>query len=282
MFHNADLGGLPRLTGPMTEAAGLAYFLSGTLYTSAWLFIVGNGRLWFTTSLLCLTAALLVLTTSTTGYAVAALGPLFALLFALRAGRSVLQRLLLVGAGGVLLVLIALYLVPLVSPHAYDRMLAVVDATSSKRASISYEERTGKDIDSILLVIRTYGLGAGWGSVRASSFLTTLAGSTGAWGICLLLLFADRVRRMAKALGNNPRVDATELMMSQGLIASLIGILVAAAISAPNLNYVGFWINLGAVIGLSLSFSRDAAVAARQHVSLPRQAAATTTTRASL
>lgn len=276
MFRNADLGGLPRLTGPMTEAAGLAYFLSGTLYTTAWLFIVGSGRLWFTTLLLCLTAALLVLTTSTTGYVAAAIGPVFALLFSLGAGRAVFQRLLLVSAGGLVLLLIAFYLVPLLSPHAYDRVLSVVDATSSKSASISYEERTGKDIDSLLLMTRTYGLGAGWGSVRASSFLSTLAGSTGAWGIGLILLFAGRVRRLVKSTTARPSADPTELMVSQGLIASLIGILVAAAIAAPNLNYVGFWINLGAVVGFALSSARESAASQQRAPSQLRPVAAAT------
>jgi len=252
MLSNANVGGLPRLSGPMTEAAGLAYFLSGTLYTCSWLFMVGERRRLFTTGLLSLTAVLLALTTSTTGYSVAAIGVVFAFLFAVGAGKTAVQRSMLVFGGCLLALLAAIYFVPLLSPRAYEAALSVVDETVSKGQSQSYEDRTSKDIDSLFLVLHTYGLGAGWGSVRASSLFSTLVGATGVWGIWLLMWFAARVYRLVKDLPPRSSLDPVVLMVSQSLIASLIGILVAALISGPNLTYAGFWINLGGVVGLAL------------------------------
>jgi hypothetical protein len=252
MLSNVDFGGLPRLSGPMTEAASLAYFLSGTLYTCSWLFMVGDRNRLFTSGLLSLTAVLLALATSTTGYTVAAIGVVFAFLFAVGAGKTAVQRSMVVFGGCLLALLAAIYFVPLLSPHSYETALSVVDQTLSKGQSQSYEDRTSKDADALFLVLHTYGLGAGWGSVRASSLFPTVVGATGVWGIWLVIWFAARVYRLVKDVPPRSSLDPTERMVSQSLVASLLGILVAALISGPNLTYAGFWINLGGIVGLAL------------------------------
>jgi hypothetical protein len=256
VFHTAeDFGGLFRLTGPFSEAAGLASFLGGLIFATFWLVVRGSGGRMFASLVLGSAVLLMALCTSTTGYVVVAVGLPLGVVFGLRAGPAVARRLVTMVAVLSLIASAAVFIAPVAAPQLVESANAVTEQTLRKSESQSFEDRSGKDFDSLALVGPTFGFGTGWGSVRASSLLTTLLGAIGLWGVLLLVWFVIRTVRLLRRCPDGGQ-DRDGLIV-ETLMASVIGMLAAALISSPNLAYAGFWINLGSGLGLALHRSQS-------------------------
>jgi hypothetical protein len=247
-------GAVWRISGTFAEPSFFCFYLAGPLYASGWsLLASGPSRLAGVTFAATFLAA--VLSTSTTGYVVIAIGAALAAVRAIRAGGA-RRRLALAVAGAVLLLLAGSWIVERVFPQIVPLVEEIVSDTLGKTDSESFEVRSRQDRETYAVVFDTFGLGAGWGSVRASSLVTTLIGATGLWGLALLAWAGWRVVRSCARARPHPGEGA-----SLGpLVASVMGMLVAAAASKPDLAFVGFWVNLAAAVGVSLRLrSRHAA-----------------------
>jgi hypothetical protein len=150
--------------------------------------------------------------------------------------------------------------------------IAVVTRQSLRKAdSDSFINRTGLDLDSLAVLWPTYGFGAGWGSVRASSLGPGLLANLGVFGAALLAWFAVRlVRQVGRA--RRLASSAGQLKVLDGLSAGVVGHLTAAFISAPALNAPDFYVLLGTLIACAARAEEDgrrraAAVLARRAAS---------------
>ena len=126
------MGSVPRIQGPFSEPAGLAFYLSGLCFCCLWLTAHGY-RLMNVTWLLALAILAMLLSTSTTGILTLVVGlPLILVFAAARADGQALGRL---GRTAGMLVLggaIALTPVVIMKPQLLDMVSGVVDSTLNK------------------------------------------------------------------------------------------------------------------------------------------------------
>ena len=257
-----SLGSVPRLQGPFTEPAALAYYLCGLMSCCLWLVVRGRRRL-RPDLLLGLSIVCILLSTSTTGIlAVVVAMVAMPVLAARRNDRRALARLGrilgLLAVGGVMMIGPILVL----KPDLVNAASTVVESTLSKGDSQSYRERSDLDLAALGTVADTYGLGVGWGSFRCSSLLPGILANGGvfgglmvAWLVVKVVLLGRRVR--AKAT-RHPGRD-----LVAGFSASLCGQFGAALLSAPTISSMIFYIHLGCVIGVSAQMAGRAVPQAR-------------------
>lgn len=240
-----------RISGPFAEPSFLCFYLSGVIYASFWQIVSARPtRLAVGSFVASLTIAFM--STSTTGYATVALGIPLLVLFS---GNSLRRWLNIAGVWAFALPLVLLAAVAVW--HFFPRLVsigaAVLHDTLDKGNSESYEGRSQLDRQTFAVVWSTFGLGAGWGSVRASSLLSTVVGATGFWGPALIAWFALRLRTRMRRLVRSGERSLAQTKVMETLMASVIGMMVAAAVSKPDLIFSGFWLNLGASAGLALA-----------------------------
>lgn len=235
-----------RIAGTFAEPSFLCFYLSGLIYASGWRLVVAPPAFLPAAAFLG-SIAVAVLSTSTTGYVSIAMGVPLLLFFTGRTPRAV-PRVGLAAVAAIPFLLLGGFLVWRYLPEAVEIGNQVLSDTLSKGSTQSYEVRSRQDHDSYALVIETFGLGAGWGSVRASSFFATLVGATGVWGPFLVAWLVLRVRRGWKRARGLAGADST----FEAFVASVVGMLVAAATSKPDLVFTGFWINFAAAVAVSL------------------------------
>ena len=252
-----NLGSVPRIQGPFSEPAGLAFYLSGLCFCCVWLIAKGHRMMWINL-LLPLAILAMLLSTSTTGMLVLATGlPAMLLLAMLRTNRQNSTRLIRKAAmlmlGGSLL----LGPVFIMKPALLHSVSEVIDATLTKGDSDSYSERTGLDAAALASIGPTYGLGVGWGSFRTSSLLPGLLANAGLFGVAMVCWMFVRVARLsARAKGAIPGHPAQSLV--DGFSAALCGQFAAALLSAPTIGSLGFFLQLGCVVGGAARMSLDA------------------------
>jgi hypothetical protein len=201
MLNDEVVAGVKRIVGSFSEASTFAYFTAGFFAFCArlWLSEV-HKRLTGTLALLSLCA--LVGSTSSTGYAATAcfVGALFVRCLGQMLVRPVLRPVL-----GLVVAVPLIAAVGLISLRAYEPLWSVVDnmidqTLFNKLSSDSGVERTRRNDQALTNFADTSGLGAGVGSVRASSFPIAVLGNIGlpgavAYGIFLLLMFCGRRSR---------------------------------------------------------------------------------------
>ncbi|CAN5272662.1 hypothetical protein BH09ACT1_BH09ACT1_12520 [soil metagenome] len=107
---------------------------------------------------------------------------------------------------------------------------------NNKVGSSSYDSRTGVDQFSILLAIKTWGLGVGLGSNRPSSFLAMLLSCVGVPGTALFFVAIGSIMKKAYQI---PQYRAT--------VWALTSVLASKVISGPNLSDPSalLWISAG-------------------------------------
>jgi hypothetical protein len=243
------IGSIPRLQGPFTEPAGLAFYLSGLAFCCLWLSIRGY-RLMRPNLLLGLSMLSMMMSTSTTGIVVVVAGlPMVLAVAMVRGAPGSLQKIgktaALVLFGGIL----AIGPIMILKPELMDSVGTVVEATVNKGEGESFDERSGADAAAFDAMIATYGLGAGWGSVRSSSLVPGLAANSGAFGLAMVLVFIARLYRFGKrARAISP--DHPGQTLVDGFSASMCGQLAAAIISAPNIGSLAFFLQIGCVVGV--------------------------------
>jgi hypothetical protein len=196
MLNDTEVGGLKRIVGSFSEAAAFAYATLGLLAFTGRLWLSGvYPRITFTLSFLSLCA--LFFATSTTGYAglsiIVVIG-YFASLKQAVTGRINAQTLCFIFAVPVVTTVLVLVLALNDAQWLYVRdMLDTL--IFNKLSSDSGVERTGWNRQALVNFVETFGLGAGIGSLRASSFLVAVLASIGIIGaitygaflVCVLL-----------------------------------------------------------------------------------------------
>jgi hypothetical protein len=146
---------------------------------------------------------------------------------------ATLKRGALIGvlvAGAVVCVAVALWIW---QPAVFHKPYAMIDQlVFHKTASDSYIERSEWNRIAYQAFLSSYGLGAGMGSVRASSWIFALLSNIGLPGVLLLGGFMVQVML---AGGRTMRPDHSRLMLAAKL--ALIPNLVIASLSSTSVGY---------------------------------------------
>ena len=244
-----SVGTVPRVQGPFSEPAALAVYMSGVTICALWLSVRGY-RTMRPNLLFALGFATTLLSTSTTGIATMVAGlPVTLLVGSIGGDPKALGRIArtlgLLLLGGVMLV----GPVFLLRPSLIASVDEVVESTLSKGQSESYEERSAADAAAVATIDQTYGLGVGWGSARSSSLLPGLLANGGLFGLAMVLWLALRVVLLGREGRRRARGHPGQILVD-GFSASLCSQLGAALLSAPMINSLAFFLQLGCVVGV--------------------------------
>lgn len=251
------IGEVPRIQGTFSEPAGLAVYLIGMCFCSAWLVAKGH-RVMRPGLLLGLSILTLLISTSTTAMVCLFVGLPLELAFAARseyqARARIVRVLVLLTLGGCLAIGPALVLKPDLLIHINE----VVEGTLSKQESSSYKDRTALDQSALQTVSQTYGFGVGWGSFRSSSLIPGLLANGGVFGVALLIWLGINVVRLLRLRHRLSTGDHPGLALVDGFSAAMCGQLVAAIVSAPSITSVAFYLQLGCLVGAAVRMCLDA------------------------
>jgi len=225
-FSAYEEAGLMRIQGTFAETSAFAGFTLPlfAFCTSLWLDRV---RPRYSGALALLTLTLLALSTSGTAYASLGLYlaglALYALVQAYRRGRLA-SRVGVLAVGWVALTLVAAVL--LFKPAIATGIAEFIDATVlNKLQSQSGLQRSSWNVQAFANFLQSYGLGAGLGSVRASSFPLVLLSNVGIVGT---LLFCGFLLRVCGAAGKGAALENTTQRAAR---QALLALLVAASVS---------------------------------------------------
>lgn len=265
---NQTIGPVPRIQATFSEPAALAFYLSGLFFCCLWLNARGR-RIMRTDILLGLAILAMLCSTSTTGILTLVAGFPMMMAYAGATGNgAAVARLAKKTALLVMVGVVVLGPLFIMVPSLQSSVDEVVQATLSKGDSESYEERSGLDAAAFGTLAQTGGLGVGWGSFRASSLVAGLAANGGAFGLAMVLLLGWQVTALMRRAGRaDPRHPGNVVL--EGFGAALAGQLTAALVSAPTINDIAFYLQLGCATGTA---ARMLAEAGRARA--PTQAAA--------
>ncbi len=111
----------------------------------------------------------------------------------------------------------------IMEPKLIDAVNIVVDSTLNKGESGSFDERTAINADaSFATVSETYGLGVGWGSFRAMSFIPALLSNGGVFGAVMVVWLFQSVWRLG-ARGRAASPGHSGMILVDGFTASVCG-----------------------------------------------------------
>ena len=199
MLTEVSHSGFWRIVGGQSEASAFAGVGLSTLCFSYvyWRRTASQLALGLTLTLLIL----LILSTSSTAYAGLAVLSIpvgWSIVRSLGARRLQIAELILLG--GFALCFMALLTVMVVNPRFFDPFLNLLDATLvNKLETDSGQERTYWNYKSLQSVIDTGGLGIGFGSSRASSWLIAVVSQMGVTGAVLMGLLVLAMTRESRA-----------------------------------------------------------------------------------
>lgn len=247
VLDNQMAGPVPRINATFSEPSACASYLAGILFSTVWVTLKGY-KVRFSRLLIAASALGMCLTTSTTGFAAVAVGALLMPIMVVATGAArLLGRIgqlamicaVLLGVGGLA--------VATFSPHTVESAQMIASSTAEKKNSVSYQERSQADADSLTAFAETYGLGVGWGSNRSSSLIPGLLATVGAVGVICLAVFDWRLMKSAAwALRAAP--GSPETMVVEGVMAALAGRLTAACISGPTIGLPDFYVLIAVAI----------------------------------
>ena len=251
-----ELGSAPRIDASFSEPSSLALYLAGVIYGCAWSFVRGDKRL---SNIVLFGLALLsiLLSTSSTGFITLIVGVALLIIWSfLSRSAALLKRtwkmLIVLVSGFMILSVLALVLFP----PLVNVVGQVIDSTINKSESASYQDRTGTDQTSLLLVGETFGFGVGWGSNRSSSLIPGILAGLGVPGTLLLAWFI--VSLIRAVLSARPKAVGSQGIILDLFMASVIGQLVAACVSSPTISSPEFFAKLGIVIGCTARIELNA------------------------
>lgn len=251
------VGPIKRVSSFFTEPSVYTSFISGFTGTVLVLYFGAHNRgsikerwkrffLFFSVPLAFIG---LILSTSTTAFAVGAMLLCGTMLYF--GSRLELRKIFLLGAFTFVSVA-ACWLIWLSVTRESESLTSTMSSlTIDKTKTSSGIERLSWDGMGIRVFIDTYGLGAGWGSNRASSLLITIASTTGVLGIFIFiwtLLVGFSLVKTVKRWSIS-RSDTGLLVIVVAASIGLLGVLLAGIIAVPDLYFVHFW----AFAGLMLS-----------------------------
>ena len=231
VFDSYEIGGLVRITGAFAEASGFAGFtiplmaFVGSLWSSGF-------RRQVTGPLAFVLLALLLFSTSSTAYVAVGLYAVFLALSA--AWQSIVPggRRFALGWGSGLcgMAAVAACLAILLAPEAFTTAWQFLDVmVVRKLESESGLERSSWNAQAWVNTMDTLGLGAGLGSVRASSFPLVLVSNVGFLGAGLFLAFVVRAAVPPSEFVND-HVAITRLAARHAMLAALIAASLAAGV----------------------------------------------------
>jgi len=218
------VSGIRRIIGSFPEPSAFASF-SFQMFVGAfvlWQFRFG-GRLTFFAMMGNLLA--MIISTSTTGYAAFVLFLLMVIVWLLYTlftqGWTRMPQLAVFGLGCGLLIIAALYAFDAVPTSVSD----VLSATMNKSDSRSGIERAAMNTQAWSNFVDTYGIGAGLGSARASSFLFVILSNVGVFGAFLFFTF------VAKVLLAPPEHTHVQRLTSLTAKSQMVGTLICAGLA---------------------------------------------------
>jgi hypothetical protein len=205
IYDAYKIAGVWRLNSTLNEASEAAFYMGPGLALLSWELVTHRIR-WQTLVSFLLVLVAVVLTVSTTGYA--CLGAIAAggIFFAVRRtfGKRGLAPLKLVILVGLVTTIVPL----LVMTNVGQTVNKVFESVFiNKVDSDSYKERSLWNELAVQSARDSYYMGAGWGSVRASSFLCSLLGAIGIPGTLLFFYFLLRLARPAFSPHRYARFD---------------------------------------------------------------------------
>ena len=254
-----ELGGLKRISGTFSEASAFATFSLCLLGTNFALF-VANVRPRFTGPASVLLFLLIVLATSSAGYAglaVILVGFLVYAAFAALLGKGRAPKLALFVVGGGIVVVGLVYL--LLPPVAAVAQKVIEESLLSKSTTDSALERGSWNTQAWQVFLDTHGLGAGIGTTRGSNYFLVLLSNLGAigFGLFVLLMLKTTLARLSPRLQSEERAIIWAARV--GTLVTLVpSILVGTVYDLGTLFY--------ALLGIAAS---GAAVAAPKRASAP-------------
>jgi hypothetical protein len=246
-----SIGSTPRINGPFSEPSALGGYMVAIVCATSWLLLQGH-RDRILPRMLIVGLFTTMISTSSTGFGVLALLGAGVPAYGLVTGsRRLLAGVAKIGIPLLLLVAIIYGGASIFSPQFNKNVEQIIDGTLNKRGSDSYESRTSTDIDSLAVAIDTYGLGAGWGSNRSSSLLPGLLSTVGVPGLLCLLWFAFGIARRVRA-AKRAGCSKEYLFVIDGCCGALAGYLLAALLSGPTINALGFYFLLALLIACTI------------------------------
>jgi hypothetical protein len=265
MLDDAELSGIKRLVGSYSEAGAYAYATIGFLafFLNQWLAGI-NVRLSGSLALMLLLT--LLACTSTTAYVSITIYFLLVFLSCIARtilGRSTTQQTLYLFALpiGVLLIVIGAMLVPTFWGEVGNLFDAAI---SNKLESDSGIERMQWNEQAIRTFLDTFGMGAGLGSVRASSLPIAILANVGVIGT---LLFGAILVSVARAIPLSNRRSIDEELSRAGAVAAP-ALVIPATVAAGSIDldlYFRIFVGLAAAARIA-SGRRPIAVSIAQSV----------------
>lgn len=263
LLTGSEKGGLKRISGTFPEAstfAGYALVLFA-LTASLWL---DRMRSWTTGVLGALSLAALLLSTSATALVGIMVVVPFLWLRAIATGLrdpAMARPTFLVVAVAVvpLLVLILVVLFPGITESLQD---FIDEMLLSKASSQSGRERTLWNAMAYKTFLDTYGLGAGLGSARASSYVLVLLSNVGLLGFLFFLIF------VAAVLGaRTPRnADSELLCVVRACKAGVLAMVATSAISGTVYDLgTMFYVLTGSLAAFAVPASAGGPATGSQH-----------------
>ncbi len=238
IYDAYKINGVWRLNSTLNEASEAAFFLGTGLALLGWHMATHRIR-WQGAVSFVLILVSLILTVSTVGYAclgtIAIGGIFFYLRYSLgRGGMAPVKVLVLLGLAAVAIPLFMLTSAPETVAKVFNTVFV------SKVDSDSYRERTLWNTLALQTARDSLYFGAGWGSVRASSFACSLIANAGIPGVLLFLAFLAQLARPLL----QPRLYARFELYERSLFATTI-ILVALLIATPDPILPIIWVLFG-------------------------------------
>jgi hypothetical protein len=233
MLDDAELGGIKRIVGSYSEAAAYAYAAIGffAFFSQQWLAGI-NVRL--SGALALMLVLTLFACTSTTGYVSLSIYSVLVFLSCITRtmlGRSTRQQTLYLFALPIAVLLIAIGAMLL--PAFFGLVENILDdAMFNKLESDSGIERMQWNEQAIRSFFDTIGMGAGLGSVRASSLPIALLANVGVIGA---LLLGALLVSVARAIPSSNRRSSDEELGRSGAVAALV-LVIPAAVGAGSIS----------------------------------------------
>ena len=258
LFFQA-FGDIKRLNATFTEPSLLAFYLTGYYAFSLWSFLstAKFGYIYISV----FSGMILLLTTSASGYAGFFVVSIFALCVAAKLHVRILRQVFF----SVLLAFLGAFLgfrAQELAGNLKAQELAgnlkgsgsrdfMVSGLIQKGKSQSGSDRFSTDMNSLRLLPKSYGFGAGIGSTRSSSLLTNILGNLGIPGFLISIYTGYAIIRRLRR-GGLKFYPTEENHLTGGITVSIAASLFVGMISVPDLNPLFLWNLLAILMGLML------------------------------
>ncbi len=267
ILYDIRMAGLKRMIGGFPEASSFGYFSLG-LFGFWFQYWLDTPKSRLVVVMLVLTAIAVLRSTSSASYVAMALYLVTILLLWLAANlrRQIDRRGLAIVIAGVLVAWV--FGIALFASYEYVAPVQqfLDRALFNKLEGSSGVERLSWNAQAFRNFLDTGGMGAGLGSVRASSWIMATLASLGALGSALFALFIISVMASGLKMSRVAHAPAGEIAVVRALQSACIALLISASLTGatPDLG-VYFFAFAGLAAGLSRGVIVNAASRTVQH-----------------